>query len=1376
MTEIRVIEDTESFIDITKLSQDEREMLFDRLAQENQDIPKFQFDSFSELLFESIKLENKLIKPELKELLLRKIIQLSINQIFGQFNVNVIPIIPSFVNLTFKRESTRTHAYGHRMPMMGGANPKGVFKKVAKVANEIIPDAIKVRFDTPIRTITQNGLDYIVPPNEEVNIVGFIIYPICANISKSPDAIALSTINVIDIRESIDDKVLIGNYNHTTLASYCDDTFSQPNYKINIAGEYIMELTRIMFNKYDESKLLTVFNAIFDYLKRIISYQHSKDAALLIFNELSNAINSMSITGEKLAKIISYAKSPGSTQITPLEDPKSPMDDFLASVETIINSKLSKIYDMSLIYGLDTSGFLKLYYRAIIKGKDSAEVKQILEIHRIRRKRIEFQRDVRNKILDEINILNTYKFIIEKKLGIQRANAIDSELKLNPHLLTKSSNILELLKPHEKKLVVIEYERREKYLESVINNKCPHVKISRMFRTSINEDRTKKFYNELKAFFKDGNQGDMIKCNNCGFDIICPHMKEFTELDFAGKEFGEIKAKLTKYIANIPVKDQYYCKICGEVISTIEAFGSVSTERESSTMMSEDLKMLMWGEIAGSIKWLRFGALVNIPKLIVAIRDICYPYIFEIEKQILKAKTNTAEEIKSKKRLFITIYAFAYLVHLIASNINAKGDAEISFRNFKSSNPKNSIIDLIKHALGIIISSKNIIIREIGGMTNDIIKNKLIEAYKALSLKGPSTITYGTEAENIFVTLTMDPLYSFIYNVNAMDDGKAKKSKFDIVEKLEDYMGGNILKLEKSDDVFEFVKVPKFEKWNIDKFNSIKPVLKGITNVNINERNASTFTESNTGYIARSFQHFYDRIHSKLYRKYVYMDTAAVVDKKNKEAVVEGKFRPEFENYHQKYSDLFDKEAILFQHWKMEHMKNYYFHEVKNTLQNVALKVSLGRVYDEDGNLHKFDIYVVQDAKTTTEITVKDAAKNVEAGNRFAGKIIDKKCSVCGQLYSTSSTLHEDKILSALQNKGIVSNFFRFFESRCPKGGLHEFEDIIKCNKCNMNIKFISQNDSKEAMAFYREYRSQYQKERDEFKYKDTELIDDKTVTRESFEGKMKNLSKKYEAEYSRWTFNFNQLLDLSNKLKINTNILSCLGSVEKQEYNDILTGNYIPPEAEKRNDTRIFTIASMIKNLITEYNMLRYFHRLVKPPVDLMKLIDSSGINKHKINELPNKLVLIYDEFNDRFEYFKSVKKPREIVAFVVQTFCDMCLKIWNNSDKETEKLRHSFVDYIVKKITKHDELVSKPGPFNWSLLYGEKETKTATDYDSNYDPDVDQNEDQVDEEEEEDKLVGTTADAFKGDQNLDVESDSDDFNEGNESNQIRVEGYSLD
>jgi hypothetical protein len=158
---------------------------------------------------------------------------------------------------------------------------------------------------------------------------------------------------------------------------------------------------------------------------------------------------------------------------------------------------------------------------------------------------------------------------------------IEQEIARKPSITVSAKNVLELLKQSERKPVELEFERRAKYLEAVLNNKCPHVKLYRQFRLAKTDEKSRQYYGELKKFFKNPTtDSGMITCNNCSFDIICPHMRDFTELEFQGKLYSEIKAKLTKYIDKSVTKDSYYCKICGEMISTLEAFGDIGGQRD----------------------------------------------------------------------------------------------------------------------------------------------------------------------------------------------------------------------------------------------------------------------------------------------------------------------------------------------------------------------------------------------------------------------------------------------------------------------------------------------------------------------------------------------------------------------------------------------------------------------------------------------------------------------------------------------------------------------------------------------------------------------------------------------------------------------------
>lgn len=1339
MTEIKVILDEDPSSDLSTLTPEERELLFDQLANDNPDIPKVIFDSFAEMQTINIARDAKLNKPDLKELLLRKTIHLGQNH-GSNFNTSVIPIIPGFANVNIRRP-VRESKSGGAFPPMRRMKPESKSKTSIDT-----PDAIKVRFDQQIFAVTSDGLDYIVPPNEELDVIGLIINPICSKqqVLGSRGLKPISAIRLI--APKIRDRITLGNYSYTDASKACDGYFTKPNYAITIGGEVFKDPTKIMFAEIGEKRVISVLGTVFDYLASFEAHHTDLHTAQFIHTQLDVAIDgsaTMSVEAP-LRKLIEYIKAP--REIPSVHTKDAVNSDIVSILETLHYGRFSPVYLTGLLADIDMRGFSRTYYKSMIKGKDDVAVKEQLDLYKDRQSRIAFRNSVRAKLLDEQNNLNTYKMIIEKKLGAKRLMEVEQELSRRPSLSVAAKNILEILKPNERKPIELEFERRAKYLTAVINNKCPHVKLYRQYRLAKTDDKTRQYYMDLKKFFKNGNNDtSMIQCNSCGFDIMCPHMRDYTEMDLAGKFHTEIKGKLTRYIDKSVTKDSYYCKICGETISSLEAFGDVGQTRDPTSMMNEELKNFMWGEMAVLTKYLKFGHLINVPGLITAMRDAAYLYIFEIEKQILKSKTNSVDEIKAKKRLFITIYAFAYMIHLILSN-KGRGETEISFKNYAPKGSKNVIVDMIRHSLEIIIMSRNIIIREIPGMTGDLIKNKLIEAYKSMQSNGSQVITHSGEAEGLLTTLMLDPVYKYIYNMNITDDmlagKKPSKNKFDIVDKVDIIMGDTIAKLEKSDNIFKNVKIPKFDtKWNLKAFDDIKPMNMGKTYTGPK----SIFANAYSGYRARSFEVFNEKLKSKLYTEPMYVDVSAG----GKDDIMDVKFRPQFEKHREHYLELERKETELLKYRAMESAKNWTWLSTAKTRRWTNPDASLGRLFDEDGNTHIWNIFIinkiVEGKVSRVEVKTADIAKNTESGTKFSDVIIDKKCSGCGMLRSQTSTLDEAKIRDSLQARHVINNFFRFYENRCPKGSLHDFGVGIKCSKCNIDNTYILNTTTKEAMNYYREYKPVYSRERAEFS-----MSDDSTVR---VAAKPLSDVSSFAEEFANWSFNFNMILDLANKLKVNHRLLSALGAVEKQEYSEVQSGAYIPPEAEHRNDTRIYVVNTHVKNLITEYNQLRFFHKLVKPPIDLSIIIDNSGVNKHRIAELGSKLPDIFNNYNNRFTYVHRFKKPREIVSFCIETFCEMCLRIYTDGEKETEKLRHDFVDYFVKKTLRSEELLSKPGHFNWSLLYGDKEVKEKESYDSNTAREVegDPEPDEVDEDED----FGDTGKPF--DNGFDVEDGDD-------------------
>jgi len=1288
MTEIRVIIDQGQSFDFGALTREEKELLFDQMAEENPDLPRYTIDSFAKMQDDLLGERDRDDKPTLIELLLRKVINLSKKN--SNYNTLIIPIIPSF-NQTY-------------------VSSRSVKKSERK--------NIKVRFDSRILSVTEDGLDYIFPPNEEMNIIGIIINPVCGKvggIGGKPLALEMSS----DVTNStgpislVGPLIPIGNYSYENASSACDNYYIRPDYSLTVAGEVIDQNAKnnqIMFSDLDDEKIKTTLDSIFEYIRGIDKYHRSSEAALFIFAQLKAGLEEKktSITPKLERAVGEIIKHDELTDFRSKQPDKLPI---LLTLESIHRGSFCTVYQGALLADLDKRGFSQIYYRSLIKGKDDPSVIDYLNKYKDRQSRITFRNKLKEKTLTERNALNSYKNIIESKLGVKRLLEVESELSKKPSLAT-SKGILEILKPGEKKIVVLESDKRQKYLEAVVNNKCPHVKIYKQLRRSINDENTRKIYNNLKKYFKNPKEtSNMIQCNNCGFDIICPHVKDFSEMELAGKFQSEIKSKLTHYIDKSTVREQFYCKICGETMSSLEVFQDANDiRREDVTTMNEELKNFMWSEMIPLTRFLKFGTLVNVPQLVTAMRNACYPYIFEIEKHILKSKTNSMEEIKSKKKLFVTIYAFAYMIRVVTAK-----NSEISFRDFKPRS-SNIVVDLIKHCIDVIMSARNVIIREIPGMSAEIIKNKLIEAYKSLQKTSSHVISYG-ESEDTLTTLLLDPVYKYIYFLNVVNDAllgkKPSKSKMDIVDKV-DTLVGPIARLEKSQDIYGEIKIPT--KWNTSAFDNIQPIRQA-------SRAGSVWTEAQAGFISRSFDIFHDKLKQRLFTEPMYIDISAS-GKDDPTAPMNVEFREPFKAHLEKYLQFAPKEELLYRYKKLSSVGLYNIIRTSGSRRWKDPSATLGRIFDEDGAPHVWSIYITEiigkDGKTEKkELSLSDINGYVMNGIKFTSNIKDKKCSVCGVLASSCGKLDEKKIRESLNARHTVINFFRFYENRCPEESIHVFK-AAKCEKCGIMDDYFMKPMSKPSMAYYREYKDKYIKEREEFTNREIAVVSPPKPPADV---------SKHAPTYEKWTFNFNLVLDLAGKTKVNHRLITAIGAVEKQKYTDVSSGVYIPTEAEHRDDTRIYVVNGYVKNIIMDYNQLKYFHRSTKPSLVISQLVEESGIDKHRLADLEKKLPDIYNDYNDRFTYVHRNKKPREVVNFVIQSMCEMYLRIWDDTTKETEKIRHSFVDYSIKKILRSDELVSKPGVFNWSLLYDTK-TSDASERDSNYNENNEVEADDTDEE----------------------------------------------
>jgi len=1286
-TEIKVIEQIENIKNFHKFTPEELEIYLERLNTLFLDV--YHIDNFKYMIEKYIDFKNKIKKPDISELLLRKTIQIG-QTVFKELK-NVINIDKTFIIIPIIMLDDNT-----------------------KKEQNIQYTHIKIRFDNIIYCITENLKKYVVPSNEEIKVIGLRISKLCND-----------TYNYIDLY--LKDYLNMGTYDYELISKTCKYS---PDYSY---GSFIekkdgtradLPVNILLKNN------MSIYENMFDYFVRFIKYYRLAETSLFIANTLGQEFKNYSVIIQPVKQLTDEKK---------LLKYDEKYIRFKKLIEDTTESIISTEYVSNLLHMLNNTSLFNIYGMFLIKGTDFSKLMikiDILRSHIIREK---ISKTIKNKNMKELNELTSYKLIIGDKLGEQRLKELDKKM---IHEIKKESTkiLLSLLTEKERKIIISVYEKKQKYMKEIISNTCPHIQLHKKFRKAITNNQLAITYNNLKKFFNidkitkistkniiknektNEEINKFIKCNNCGFDLICPHIIDQTEMQIGKNRnysFNEMRNRLFMYVDDTPYQGNYYCFICGEIIESVELFSSstvTQTESEQYSSIEDSLKNQIWGEMTTIIKSFYFKTIVDISKIVNDMTEVCYEYIADIEQQLMKSKTNTTDDIKNKKRLFISIYGYAYMVNFILNNKTL----EINLKNVKKIIDKSKPIDLLIGVTITILNTKNILINKISGITTEFIKNKLIDAYKLISGKGSNILQFSNNVYDIYMSIILDPLYKYVFEINHIGKGYKKE---DLGKKLEYIMNINLsilgkkqmkksnkkngisnrisnkisngksngmiddisdeVNIEKIKDIYENIKIPNFSTWHIDKFNKIPKFEYG------------GFLDSKVvkGYKAESFKLFYDKIKYKLYFNFAYDDV--------------GNFSEKLAKHTADYNLFHTNELQLIYYNCMNHIKSIVYHDGSGLIKFKYIPVSLGILYDENGNKHIWNKFIY---KNGSELTKSEINKIIQE-KQITDTYIDKRCSICGILESSVNELSNEKIIKVLKTKENIKNFFKFYENRCPEGGLHEFENNI-CKKCGLSIDNIKKIDSNiytaEAKIYYEKYKKLYYEEKSE--KQETEKII-----------KLPTISHDYTNEFVTWQFNYNDVLELSKILKTNIHILSNLGSIEKIDYNDVLSGSYVPLEEDTINSIRIIKLDSYVREYIFEYNRLRTYGLMSKPPEYLVKIIEQSGIKHHEYSKLSDMMPEIYNEFNEKLIWFKKNKKPKEVVDFIIYSIINMSLKIYKYSNKETQKLRELFVNYIVKYLFNRDKLTTQHSQFNWNVFAkkGDK-FKDATTYNSNYDNDT--------------------------------------------------------
>lgn len=348
---------------------------------------------------------------------------------------------------------------------------------------------------------------------------------------------------------------------------------------------------------------------------------------------------------------------------------------------------------------------------------------------------------------------------------------------------------------------------------------------------------------------------------------------------------------------------------------------------------------------------------------------------------------------------------------------------------------------------------------------------------------------------------------------------------------------------------------------------------------------------------------------------------------------------------------------------------------------------TLLRSYNEDGTLRKYNQWMTTDGKLLSIGDILDKIKN----NSWKKESIKDIADTAG---NTKGTLPKKDIREKVLEMSMIDDFSRFYENRCPEGGNHDYDKGEKCSKCGRKISM----GEDEMIKYFSKYKDKYFKERDKAREFSTlkhisHLDTEQPISR--FDN-IESLDKKYK----NWVANYSIINDITGKTKISRNYLYALGAFEGVPLSKIDAGEFIPKEPESTHSYRIYNLISIVQSLYSDYQLLINYMNIKKMKPYLHKIIEP--YNPRELHKMIAKMPTLKSKAFPLISYFQYKKTPKECIDFILVLIAKSIAKIWNDSEKSTQAIRHDFANVFLDRLIAHEKRLTKPDYVSWNIIYG--------------------------------------------------------------------------
>ncbi len=264
-----------------------------------------------------------------------------------------------------------------------------------------------------------------------------------------------------------------------------------------------------------------------------------------------------------------------------------------------------------------------------------------------------------------------------------------------------------------------------------------------------------------------------------GFPILCPHARDFYELTLESEKYNQHVTAINEFLMrNYGRENTNYCRICGAlIIPPGNSYSLTSGLAVQGYSRSDDeLKQYIWKYvrqvISYNIEFKHLKSDQDIKSLVAGICDGLYTFVSMIEKNLNKIKTMSDAEIEARKRLFTTVYIFAFLIRIVSIHYTEiRFRYEIYDRASSKRYEQHSPQKLTKYAISAIMSSQNTVmntISQIAGetITENYIQNILTKSYDNITSIIKDVAMGRAEPIDYTRLIVLDPRYKWLAQAN----------------------------------------------------------------------------------------------------------------------------------------------------------------------------------------------------------------------------------------------------------------------------------------------------------------------------------------------------------------------------------------------------------------------------------------------------------------------------------------------------------------------------------------------------------------------------------------------------------------------------------